>query len=200
MRAPRDPVTRPAAASGLDDGAGAAGGLDALARTGAEGVGVNGQRLRDLALGQHLDRDLLARRQAVGLHQLQGHLGAGCEALLQGGDVDRLGVRAEHLDGHRLLHVGAAELSHAHVDRHLAALEVGPALGARARARALLAAAGGLAGARSFAASDPLARPAADGRGREAVEPDPLLAVLGGAYFFSSTFTRWRTACTMPRA
>ena len=30
---------------GLDDRAGAAGGLDALARAGAEGVGVHGQRL-----------------------------------------------------------------------------------------------------------------------------------------------------------
>src|SRR6202011_4116319 len=98
-------------------------------------------------------RHVLAGAKAVGLHQLDRDLGARIEAALELGDVHRLGVRAERLEGHRLLHVGPAQLSHAHVDRHLAALEVGPALGTRARTRALLAPARGLARARAFAAT-----------------------------------------------
>ena len=182
--------------------AGAAGRLDALARAGAEGVGVHGQRLGQLALGEHLHGDVLAGAEAVGLHQLERHLGARVEAALERGDVDGLGVRAEGLEGHRLLHVRPAQLSHAHVDRHLPALEARPALGARARAGALLPAAGGLAGARAFAAADALARAAAAGGGREAVQPDALLGVLvlGRAHLPSLTSTRWRTACSMPRA
>src|SRR6266403_4278071 len=73
--------------------------------------------------------------------RVQGHLGAGVEARLEVTDVDRLRVRAERLERHRLLLVRAAQLAHAHVDGHLPALERGPPLGARARARALLPAA-----------------------------------------------------------
>ncbi len=79
----------------------------------------------------------------------------------------------------------------------------GAALGARARARALLPAAGGLARARAFAAADALARPAAAGSGREAVQPDRCscgASLLRGAHLPSLTSTRWRTACSMPRA
>ena len=168
----------------------------------AEGVGVHGQRLAQLALGEHLDRDVLARAQAVGLHQLDRDLGAGVEAALQRGDVHRLGVRAERLEGHRLLHVRPAQLAHPHVDRHLAALEARPALGARARAGALLAAAGGLARARALAAADALARAAAAGRRMQVVQADALPArcLRRGAHLPSSTSTRWRTACSMPRA
>src|SRR5215212_1102902 len=45
----------------VDDLARAAGGLDGLPRGRAELVRVDGQRLRDLALGEHLDRDALLR-------------------------------------------------------------------------------------------------------------------------------------------
>src|SRR5271166_260172 len=198
---PRGPPIARAGTLAVDDLAAAAGRLDPLACAGAEAVGMDGERLGQLALGQHLHGHALARGQTVGLHQLEGHLGAGVETALQGGDVDGLGVRAEGLEGHRLLHVRPAQLSHAHVDRHLPALEGCPALRARARARALLPAPSGLAGARAFAAPYALARtPAARGR-RETVQPDLLLRALrGGAHFCSSTSTRWRTACSMPRA
>ncbi len=105
----------------------------------------------------------VARPFAV--HRLERHRRAGLEARLEVDQVDRLGVRAERLERHRLLHVRAAQLAHPHVNRVLAALEPGAALGARARAPALLAAAGGLAGARALAAADALARPCAT-RGR----------------------------------
>ena len=80
------------------------------------------------------------------------------EALLEVGEVDRLRVGPEALERHRHLLVRAAQLAHPHVDRVLAALVAGLALRARARAVALVAAAGGLALARALAAADPLAR------------------------------------------
>ena len=58
------------------------------------------------------------------------HLGAGVEALLEVGEVDRLRLGPEVLERHRLLHVRAAQLSHPHVDRVLPALIAGLALGA----------------------------------------------------------------------
>src|ERR1700684_668582 len=79
-----------AAALALDGRAGAAGGLDALARARAERVGVNRERLAELALGEDLDRDALAGAEAVCLHQLDRHLGAGVEEPVERGDVDRL--------------------------------------------------------------------------------------------------------------
>ena len=53
-------------------------------------------------------------------------LGAGVEARLEVGEVDRLRVRPELLERHRLLHVRAAQLAHPHVDRVLAALVARP--------------------------------------------------------------------------
>src|SRR6266851_2751854 len=186
----------------LDELAAAAGSLYALARARAEAVRVDRERLAELALGQHLDRHALAGGQAVGLHQLDRDLRARLEATLERRDVHGLGVRAEGLEGHRLLHVRAAQLSHAHVDRHLAPLEGGPALGARARARALLPTSGGLARARPFSTPDALTRAPAPGSRREAVQPDAVRPALlgGGAHLPSLTSTRWRTACSMPRA
>ena len=108
--------------------------------------------------------------------RLERHLGARVEARLEVLQVDRLRVRAERLERHRLLHVRAAQLAHPHVDRHLAALEAGAVLGARARAVALLAAAGGLAGARALAAADALARLAAARGGLQRVQPDARLS------------------------
>src|SRR5256885_8144589 len=60
------------AASALDELAGAPGGFDALTRAGAEGVRVNRERDRQLALGQNLDRDALTRPQSLGLQRRQG--------------------------------------------------------------------------------------------------------------------------------
>ena len=136
------------------------------------------------------------------LQRLERDLGAGLEARLEVEQVDRLRVRAERLERHRLLHVRAAQLAHPHVDRHLAALEAGAVLGAGARAVALLAAAGGLAGARALAAADALARPARPGAGVRLCRPIALLGVscLGSALIgLLRTSTRWRTVWSMPR-
>src|SRR4051794_5550253 len=133
---------------------------------------MDGERLAELALGEDLHGNAPAPREPTGAHQFEGHLGAGVETVLQRGDVDRLRVGAERLEGHRLLHVGPAQLSHAHVDRHLPTLEVGPALGARARTGALLTATGGLSMTGAFAASHALARAPAPGCGREVVQAD----------------------------
>ena len=148
----------------------------------------------DLALGEDLDRNALARGQALALQRLERDRVAGGEARLEVEQVDRLGVGPERLERHRLLHVRAAQLAHPHVDRHLAALEAGALLGARARAVALLAAAGGLAGARALAAADPLARPARARGGLEVVQADALLGLLLARARSSTprTSTRWR--------
>ena len=55
-------------------------------------------------------------------------------------DVDRHSVGAEGPDGHALLHVRAAQLAEAHVDRHLAALVARAHAAAGARVVALVAA------------------------------------------------------------
>src|ERR1700716_2558299 len=175
----------------FDDLAGAARGFDPLARGGAERVRVHGQRLAQLALGEDLDRDALALGQTLGLERVGGDLGAAVEALFQRREIDRLGVRAEGLERHRLLHVRAAQLAHPHVDRVLAALEAGPLLFARARAGALLAAPGGLAGAGPLAAAHALARPSTATGRLDAVQPDALVAA---GHHSSSTFTRCWTA------
>ena len=183
--------------------AGSPGGLDALARGRAEGVGVDGQRLGDLALGEHLDRDVLARARPFAFSASSVTSAPRVEARLEVEQVDRLRVRPERLERHRLLHVRAAQLAHPHVDRHLAALEARAVLGARARAGALLAAAGGLADAGALAAADALARPAAAGGRLQLVQADALSAssrASVAASASSSTFTRWRTAWSMPRA
>ena len=83
--------------------------------------------------------------EVLGAQRLERDLGAGVEARVEVAQVHGLRVRAERLERHRLLHVRAAQLAHPHVDRHLAALEARAVLGARARAGALVAAAGGLA-------------------------------------------------------
>src|SRR5665213_2263410 len=161
--------------SGLDHDAAAAGGLDALACGGAERVRVHREPLREFAVREHLDRDPLASAEARGTHRLERDDGTGLEARLEVDEVDRLGVRAERLERHRLLLVRAAQLAHPHVDRHLAALEAGAILGAGARAVALLPAARGLAGARALAATDALAGAPAAGRRPQRMQPDPLL-------------------------
>src|SRR4029450_5667922 len=149
----------------LDQLAGAARGLDLLASRLREGVGVHGERLREVALAEDLDRHLSARGEVLLAQGVGGHLGSRVEASLQVPEVDRLGLGPELLERHRLLHVRATQLAHPHVDGRLPALEVHLPLGARARARALMAAARGLAVAGALAASDAFAR-LAGARGR----------------------------------
>src|ERR1700732_3822447 len=105
MRLAATPLAWPPLRLGLDDRAGPAGRLDPLPRRGAEGGGVPGERLPELALGEDLHGHALARAQPAGPQQLERDLAAGLEAALELGDVHRLGVCAEGLERHRLLHV-----------------------------------------------------------------------------------------------
>src|SRR5579875_816009 len=185
--------------------AAAAGSLDRLTRRRAEAVRVDGERLAQLAARQHLDGDAPARGQSARAQLLGRDNLAGLEALLQRPEVDRLRVGAERLKRHRLLHVRAAQLAHPHVDRVLAALKARAALGAGACAPALLAATGGLAGARPLAAAHALARMAGAGRRTQVVQADPLGCRLVGdgrlrRAHRSLTSTRWRTLWIMPRS
>src|SRR3954470_16261691 len=155
---------------GLDELAGAARGLDLLASGLGEAVGVDGQRLRELAAAEHLDRDALAGRQAGATQGVEVDGGALVEPRLEVVEVHGLRMRPEHLERHRHLLVRAAELAHPHVDRVLATLEASAVLGAGAGAVALVAAAGRLAVAGAVAAPDALAVLARAGGGREVVE------------------------------
>src|SRR5919106_6595729 len=94
----------------LDDLRAAAGRLDRLARGRAEGVGVDGELLRQRAAREHLDRYTLAVGQAVGVQRIERNLITGVEAPLEVDEVDGLRVRPERLERHRLLHVRAAQL------------------------------------------------------------------------------------------
>src|SRR6187200_948845 len=87
----------------LDHVARPAGSLDGRAGGGAEGVRVDGQGLRDLALGEDLHWDAFVGAQAFVAQRLEGHVSALVEARLEILEVDRLRVRAEWLEGHRLL-------------------------------------------------------------------------------------------------
>src|SRR5262249_50983768 len=65
-----------AAAQLLDDDAGAAGALDGLAGGRRELVGMHRERLRDLALGEDLDRHVAALAQAPLLERVERDVGA----------------------------------------------------------------------------------------------------------------------------
>src|SRR5690606_25028948 len=124
------------------------GGLDGRARTRRGGDALQHDLPRDLALVDDL------RALGVGRHQL---------GLAQRGEVDGVALDQRQLVEHDLRGVGGllrpeADLRQAHVHGHLAALEAGLDLAlARARERALVAAAGGLAQAGADAAADALA-------------------------------------------
>src|SRR5436190_1587224 len=175
----------------FDDLAGAARGFDPLAGGRAEGVRVHRERLAQLALGEDLHRDALALGQALRPEYVGRYLGPGIEALLQRREVHGLGVGAEGLERHRLLHVRPAQLPHPHVDRVLATLEARPLPVARAGSRALLAPPGGLARSRALAPAHALARPSAAAGRLEGMQPDPLVAA---GHHSSSIFTRCWTA------
>src|SRR5205085_9089804 len=121
-----------------DDRASPAGRLDLLARGLRESVCRHGELLADVALAEDLDRDPLPRGEPARLEGVGRHLVAVGETLVEVAQIDRLRVRAEALERHRLLHVRPAQLAHTHVDRHLAALGAGPGLEAAAGTRAVL--------------------------------------------------------------
>src|SRR5438046_2886549 len=79
--------------------------LDPLARSLAECVRVDGQGLAQLALGEDLDRDILASGEPFLAHRLERHSLTGFKARLEVEQVHRLGVRAERLKRHGLLHM-----------------------------------------------------------------------------------------------
>src|SRR5947209_6041445 len=85
-----------------------AGGLDGRLSGGAEAVRLDGERLGDLALGEDLDRNPLTGGEALAVKRLRRHRRPGLEARLEVGEVDRLRMGPEGLEGHRLLHVRAA--------------------------------------------------------------------------------------------
>src|SRR5918992_2356296 len=158
----------------LDRLAGPARGFDLLAGGLREAVSVNGERLAQVALAEHLDGHVAAGGEAGLAERVRGDLGAVVEALLEVPEIHRLGAGAELLKRHRLLHRRAAQLAHPHVDRVLPALEANAALVARARAGALVAAARGLAGAGPLAAANALALLARAGGGLQGVQSDAL--------------------------
>src|ERR1022692_3284912 len=71
LNAPRIVEIIPVPASALDQLAAAARGFDLLARGATEAVRVHGERLGQLALGEHLYRHALAGRQSLGVQRLQ---------------------------------------------------------------------------------------------------------------------------------
>src|SRR5581483_6245016 len=155
--------------------------FDLLARGPAEAVGVDCERLGDRALGQDLHRHRFAGGKTLGPQLVQGDRGARLKARLEIDEIDRLGLGPERLERHRLLHMRTAQLAHPHVNRVLAALEPVSLLGARARAPAFLAAAGGLAGARALAAANALARAARARSGTEVMKADSLRLLIAHA-------------------
>src|SRR5829696_4915858 len=188
----------------VDDLAGAARGLDRGARGLGEPVRVHRHRLGDLAAAQDLDRHVAAGREAGRRHGGDVDRGARVEPLFEVAEVDRLGVRPEHLERHRHLLVRPAQLAHPHVDRVLAALEARAVLGAGAGAVALVPAAGRLAVAGAVTAPHALAVLARAGGRLQVVQADDrlvgLFALLGRHDDFSSTTIRWRTAWSIPRS
>ena len=125
-------------------------------------------------------------------------LGAGIEPRLEVGEVDRLAVRAEGLERHRLLHVRAAQLAHPHVDRVLAALVAALVLGAGASVGALVAAA-----RRSCRCRCPCRGRAACGRASRPASGGSCagrcLRGRGGPSVLRTSSTRWETFPSAPR-
>src|SRR6185436_13318416 len=110
---------------------------DPLLRLAAEAVGVDRERLGELAVGQHLEPVAQLLQDALAHEQLRRHDRAGLEHL-EPPEVDAGELLAER-------RVGEAALRDAPVQRHLAALEAGLAREAAAALLALLAAPGRLA-------------------------------------------------------
>src|SRR5215216_2486099 len=165
---------------GLHDLYSTARGRDLVGRLGREGVGPHLKGHRDLAGAEDLDRGALAgqagRDQPVGVDP----------AALGERGLEPVQVDHRPVD---LVGVGEpAQLGHAALERHLAALEADPDL--RPGVGALGAPAGRLALARGRAA--PLAHPVPGGPGSRA-------QVMQLHSSTSSTSTRWETLKIMPR-
>src|SRR6478735_2328704 len=155
-------------------------------------------------LGDRLGRTLggADALQCHGLLQLarQHHLGllgehADHAGLLQRREVDDLGLDAvqlgqAHLGARGLHRRTEADLRHATLQRHLAALEADLVVAALARALALHAAAAGLALAGGSAATDAQPRLLRAGTRLDGIELH---------HFASSTFSRWIAVLIMPR-
>src|SRR5687767_15187516 len=114
----------------------------------AEFMRLHGQRLGDLAPRQHLDERRTAADDAALAQRIDGHRGALVEQLLELIEVHHVVLGAED--------VREAALRHAPVQRHLAAFEAALEVVARARLRALVAAARRLAKARTGTTADAL--------------------------------------------
>ena len=141
----------------LQPGDAAARGLDLLDRALRERVRGDEELHGEVAVAEDLHVAVQVADQALLLQQLGRDLGAGVEAG-EVADVHRPDRRAEGADRHRVLRGRAALLAHAHVRRHLAALEPGAhVVRAGARLLALDPAAGVAALARAEAAADTLA-------------------------------------------
>ncbi len=168
---------------GLEPGDASAGRFDLLDRALREGVCRDRQLHVEVAVAEDFHVAVEVADEAGLLQQLGRDVGARVEPS-EVADVQRPDARPERADRHRVLRGRAALLAHAHVGRHLAALEAG-AHGVRARPRllALDPAAGVAALARAHAAADALAR-LARLRGLEIGE----IQVAGHRY--RSTFTR----------
>src|SRR5678815_2613136 len=114
----------------------------------AERVRLDGQRLRQRALPQHLDL-LVAADEAVLRQRLAIDHRAGLEDGFELGEVDDAVLDPER--------IAEAALRQAALERHLATLEARVCVTAGARALPLVTAAGGLAVAGSRTAAEPLA-------------------------------------------
>lgn len=62
-------------------------------------MSVNGQRLADLTLSEHLDGNILTRSQAVGNERFDRHIRSGIKAGLEVLQVDGLCVRSKGSNG-----------------------------------------------------------------------------------------------------
>ena len=104
----------------------------------------------------------------------------GVEAVLEVGEVDRLGLGAGVLERHRLLFVRAAQLSHPHVDRVLPALVAGLPLRAGARPVPLVPRPEVLPSGSPRRGRSRLRGVREPGFGLDVVQPDLLRALAGG--------------------
>ena len=180
--------------SGLDDRAGPAGGLDPLARGGAERVGLDRRPLEISPFASTLTG--IPRRVARPAARIvSGVTSRRRRSAAPDPRSSRPACGCGTARTASTLHVRSAQLSHPHVDRHLATLESDafsrPSANRRPSCRGPMSCrCPNLRRDRRACAA------AAAGSRRKVVQSDALLLL---AHQVSSTSTRWRTACSMPR-
>ena len=157
----------------LDQDAGAARGLDLLARAGGEAVRVDGQRLRELALAEHLDRHVACAWRAPAAQRVRGDLGAVVEAASRSRRLTGWVWVRNFSNGIDFFMCGPRSLRIRMWIGFWPPSKPTFFLAPERCARALLAAARGLAEPGALAAADALARVARAGRRLQVVEPDP---------------------------